>query len=349
MVINMISMKDVAKLAGVSTTTVSNVINNRGRVGEETRKKIIRIMEEVNYNPNKIAKSLKMNETGTVGVIVEDISVFNAPKIIDGINDYAEENELSILLTNMRLYKKAGNEYPDIKECRKMVTPLFQQLLSHQVEGIIYIGIHLRDVTGLLPETKTPIVYTYCDTRNDFDYSVNYDDEDASYQITEYLIDKGHRKISLISGLINSVSAYARFNGYQKALLDNQLNIDLNLVKTGDWQYSSGYTMTEDLLNQKDKPTAIIAMNDLMAGGAIQAILDKGYKVPEDISVVGFDNREFSNYTTPKITTIDIPLSNMGKKAIELLHRHEKNRKTNKTKYKLNCSLVERETVQAIK
>ncbi|WP_299093339.1 LacI family DNA-binding transcriptional regulator [uncultured Metabacillus sp.] len=344
-----INIKDIAEKANVSTATVSNVINHRGRVGEETRKKIINIIEEFNYQPNEIAKNLKLNKTDSIGVIVEDISVFNAPEIIKGIHAAAEEKRLSILLTNMGLFSKNGNQFPDISKCKELAMPLYRQLVKSQVEGIIYIGIHPRDITDLISDSKIPIVYTYCYTRNKNDYSVNYDDEGGSYQLTKYLIDKGHSQIGLISGLINSTSTYARLRGYQKALSEHLLMFNPQFVKTGDWQYESGYRMTQDLLSQEIKPTAIIAMNDLMAAGAIQAINDSRFRVPVDISVLGFDNRELSGYLSPKLTTMSLPLEEMGKMAMDILDQIRKKHNVIQKKYLLDCQLVERDSVYSHK
>jgi LacI family transcriptional regulator len=343
-----INIKDIAEKADVSIATVSNVINNRGRVGEETRKKILNIIEEYNYQPNELAKNLKLNKTDSIGVIVEDISVFNAPEIIKGIHAAAEEKQLTILLTNMGLFSKNGNEFPDVDKCKELAMPLYRQLVKSQVEGIIYIGVHPRDITDIICDSKIPIVYTYCYTRNEHDYSVNYDDEGGSYQITKYLIDMGHSQIGLISGLINSKSSHARFRGYQKALSEHLLMFNPQFVKTGDWEYESGYRMALDLLNQETKPTAIIAMNDLMAAGAIQAIKEIRLQVPDDISVIGFDNRELSGYHSPKLTTMSLPLEEMGKMAVNILHQIKLNQKVVQKKYLLDCHLVKRESVYSL-
>lgn len=342
----MVRLIDIAKKANVSTATVSNVINNRGSVGEKTRKRVLEIIEKLNYKPNVIAKSLKTQQTNIIGVIVEDLSVFNAPEIIDGINKYAEENGYSILLTNMRLFKKYGNDFPSKEECEKIAFPLFQQLLSNRVEGIIYIGIHSRNVTGILPKTDIPVVYSYCYTTNEEDYCVNYDDDKASYKATEYLIKKGHTEIGLISGLINSSSAHSRFNGYRRALMDHELEFNPSFIKSGDWEYETGYTMAKDLLNQPKKPTAIIAMNDLMAGGVIQVARDLGYSLPDQLSIVGFDNREISQYYTPRLTTMALPLGDMGAKALDILLNSHSER--DKTKINLECTLIERDSVKTI-
>ncbi|WP_054860291.1 substrate-binding domain-containing protein [Gracilibacillus sp. JCM 18860] len=340
----MANIKDIADLAKVSVATVSNVLNNRGRVGEETRKKILKIVEEMEYKPNRVAKSLKMNKTHTIGVIVEDLSVFNAPEIIDGINEFAEENDYSILLTNLRLFKKFGNQFPDVDTYKEMVMPLFHQLLSNQVEGIIYIGIHRRNVSGILPESNTPVVYTYCDTSNDTDISINYDDYKASFDATNYLIKKGYREVALISGLINSESALERFNGYCKALMDSSIQFNPNYVKTGDWEFESGYMMAMDLLKEEKRPSAILAMNDLMAGGVLKAAKELNLDVPAELAIFGFDNREISSYYTPKLSTVSLPLHDMGERSIKTLIDviNGNNIKTNKIK--LLCELIERDS-----
>jgi LacI family transcriptional regulator len=342
----MVRLKDIAEKAGVSTATVSYVLNNKGNVSEETRKKILKILDELEYKPNQIAKSLKTRKTSTVGVIVEDITVFNAPEIIDGINECAEEHGFSILLTNLRLYKRIGNNFSNVDKCKHLITNAVDSLLSKQVDGIIYIGVHTRNVTGLISEIDKPLVYTYCFA--DSGYSVNYDDEFASFEATNYLIEMGHRKIALISGLIDSIPAHERFNGYHKALMKHQLILNPSYVKTGDWSYESGYKMAKDLLQQKEPPTAILAMNDLMAGGVLEACRELGIQVPQDLSVIGFDNRECSLYYTPKLTTMDLPLRKMGAKSMEkILRLLNGESETIEMNTKLRCRLIVRESVSS--
>ncbi|WJP99065.1 LacI family DNA-binding transcriptional regulator [Geobacillus stearothermophilus] len=340
----MVTLKDIAERAGVSTATVSYVLNNKGNVSEETRQRILNILNELEYKPNQIAKSLKMRKTSTVGVIAEDITVFNAPEIIDGINEYAEEHGFSILLTNLRLYKRVGNNFSDTEKYKPLITNALDSLLSKQVDGIIYIGIHPRDVTGLIRQIDKPLVYTYCFANSG--YSVNYDDELASFEATSYLIEKGHKRIALISGLIDSIPAHKRFNGYHNALMKHQLAFDPLYVKTGDWSYESGYKMAKDLLLQKVPPTAILAMNDLMAGGVLEACRELKVRVPEDVSVIGFDNRECSMYYTPKLTTMDLPLREMGYLSMEkILGLLDNKGQSLELNTKLKCKLIERESV----
>jgi LacI family transcriptional regulator len=154
----MVKLKDIAERASVSIATVSYVLNNTGKISQETREKVLRILQELNYKPNQIARSLKVKKTSTIGVIVEDITVFNAPEIIDGINQYAEELGFSILLTNLRIHKRIGNKFDEIDKCKDLISSAMDELLGNQVDGIIYIGVHIRDVTALIPKVEKPVV-----------------------------------------------------------------------------------------------------------------------------------------------------------------------------------------------
>ncbi len=313
------TIKEISRLAGVSTATVSNVLNGSPKVTPETRAKVLEIIRETDYRPNTIAKSLKIKRTNTIGVISEDITVFNTPEIIDGIEEFAEERSFHIILNNLRLYKRLGNDYSQTAKYRKLIAETVQVLLSRQVDGIIYIGAHSRDVSHLIENISVPIVYTYCYSTDCPSYSVNYDDEAAAYNIIKYLIDLGHRKIAVISGLYDSLQSQARFKGYQRAFLDYNLIFNPAYLKAGDWGGESGRIMGRELLTLAEPPTAIFAMNDLMAGGVIEAANELGIRIPGQLSLVGFDNRECSGFFAPKLTTMALPLNDMGKKAAEIL------------------------------
>ncbi|SHN32819.1 LacI family DNA-binding transcriptional regulator [Gracilibacillus kekensis] len=341
----MTSLKKIAQQANVSVATVSNVLNNRGRVGVKTKNKILQIAEDLNYSPNRLAKSLKMNKSQTIGVIVEDLSVFNAPEIIDGINSFAEDHGYSILLMNLRMKKKTGMQYPETEICKQEVAPFFRVLLASQVEGVIYIGIHNRDVKGVLPESSIPIVYTYCDTSNPQDLSVNYDDFQASYNATEYLLNNGHKDIGVITGFNDSESTIERLRGFKQALRDHGLNWNDEWQKEGDWTYNSGYSQTKELFNRSRAPKAIFTMNDLMAGGAFKAAVELKLKIPDDIAIIGFDNQEISQYLLPTLTTMNLPLNEIGKQSIDLLIKKINGENIRINKIKLNCTLIRRESV----
>jgi LacI family transcriptional regulator len=338
-------------MAGVSTATVSNVLNNSPKVTVETREKVMRVIRETKYRPNSIAKSLKVKRTNTIGVIYEDITVFNTPDIINGIDEYTESCGFHIILNNLRLYKRLGNQYRDTNKYQKLIGDTIQLLLNRQVEGIIYIGAHSRDMADIITNINIPLVCAYCYASGDLYHSVIYDDEGAAYRIIQYLIELGHRRIAVISGLYDSLQSQARFKGYQRALNDYHLLFNPSYIKAGDWEQESGYRLGKELLSLAEPPTAIFAMNDLMAAGVIDAANEAGLKIPQELSLVGFDNRECSSYFIPKLTTMTLPLNEMGKKSAEILIGLIENKPPDYPgkSLQLECTLLERESVAKIK
>ncbi|WP_256757032.1 LacI family DNA-binding transcriptional regulator [Cohnella sp. WQ 127256] len=339
-----IGIKDIAAKANVSTATVSYVLNGTRNVKLNTRERVLRVIQEMNYKPNNAAQSLKRKRTNTIGVIAEDVTVFNVPEIIDGINDCADRMDMHILLTNLRLDKRIGREFDRMDSYRHYADNAVSELLSKQVEGIIYIGVHPRDLTGFIDTFGKPIVYTYSYTHHDL--SIQYNDEQASYDAMAYLVQKGHTRIGIISGVMDSTPSRLRFNGFYKAVTEYELPFDPQLIKIGDWEAESGYRLTLELLELEQPPTAIVAMNDVMAVGVIRAASEKGVHIPKDLSVIGFDNREFSNYLIPRITTMELPLHEMGYQAMESLALLIKGEKVEKQPMP-SCKLIERESVAA--
>ncbi len=336
------SIKDIAARANVSTATVSYVLNGTRNVRPKTRERVLAVIEELNYKPNDIAKSLKRRRTDTIGVIAEDVTVFNTPEIIDGINDYGDRHDLHILLTNLRLDKRIGRDFEHTDKYRKYAASAVSELLSKQVDGMIYIGVHPRDLTGLIDSEGKPIVYTYAYTQNDM--AIQYNDEQASYEAMSYLVARGHRRIAIISGLMDSIPSRLRLNGYYKAVTEFELPFDPVLIKMGDWERESGYRLTRELLSLPAPPTAILAMNDVMAVGVLQAANEAGVNIPADLSVIGFDNREFSDYLSPRITTMDLPLHEMGYRAMETLHEVINGKQAWRPEMPV-CRLIERDSV----
>lgn len=337
-----VSIKEIASKANVSIATVSYVLNGKRNVKPATRDRVLKVVEELNYMPNEIAKSLKNKKTNTIGVIAEDVTVFNVPEIIDGIHDYADSNDLHIILTNLRLHKRVGHRYADVGAYRKYADNAVNNLLAKQVDGIIYIGIHPRDVTGLVDVRGTPIVYTYCYTEND--PSIKYNDEQASYDAVRHLVEQGHRRIAVITGRMDSIPSRMRFNGYYKAIMEYELPFEPQYIKVGDWGLESGLKLTHELLGLEQPPTAVLVMNDVMAVGTLRAAREKGVAVPEQLSIIGFDNREFSNYLQPRLTTMDLPLHEMGELAVHSLLRLINNEEVG-TLREPACVLLERESV----
>lgn len=339
-----ISIKDIAAKANVSIATVSYVLNGTRNVRPATMQRVQAAIEELNYKPNDIAKSLKLQRTNTIGVIAEDVTVFNTPEIIDGINDFGDRHDLHILLTNLRLDKRIGRSFGQVDRYRKYANSAVSDLLSKQVDGIIYIGIHTRDLTGLINPEGRPIVYTYAYAEDEV--AIQYNDEQASFEAVSYLIGKGHRRIAVISGLMDSVNSRRRLDGYHLALAHYNLPVREEYITMGDWEKQSGCELTRQLLSLPEPPTAILAMNDVMAVGVLQAADEQGVRIPDQLSVVGFDNREFSDYLRPRITTMNLPLHEMGYRAIEVLYRTINGKEAEAFDMPV-CRLIERDSVAA--
>ncbi len=321
----MITIKEIAKICGVSVATVSNIINNKGGVGEKTRERVMEVIRETNYTPNYVAKNLKTKNTRSIGVIAEDMTVFSLPDIIDGITDYCEKEDYQILLINLRLYKKFSDTYYHQNKHTSIVHKEIKKLLSKQVEGIIYIAAHERVIDFIPDDLPVPTVVAYGYTNNPAIPSVVVDDIKGASDLVKYLISCGHDRIGVIAGKKDSIHTQARLEGYQRALFENHLLYDPNLVIYGEWDRDSGYINTKFLVEKE--VTAIFCMNDIMAGGTYDRLDELGIQVGKDFAVVGYDNRELASYEKPPLTTMGLPLHDIGycvsEIIIKLLNKEE--------------------------
>lgn len=348
----MITIKDIAQKCGVSIATVSNILNGKPNASEETKKKVLKVVREMNYTPNSVAKNLKTKRSKTIGVIAEDLTVFCAPEIIDGITKYCEEEGYHILLTNMRLYKKNSDTYYEQEDFRESVDKDIQELLSKQVDAIIYVTAHERKIKCFPDNLEIPACIAYGYSLSERFPSIVVDDRDGAYKIIKYLTEKGHEKIGVITGKENSIHTTDRLVGYQKALFEGGICYNPDLIVTGDWKRESGYKLTDLLLERN--VTAIFCMNDVMAGGVYDKLEEKGLVPGKDISVIGFDNRDISNFYHPPLTTVELPLHEIGytacKKVVDMLKESKENTYENeKREISVKCRLLERASVRKIK
>ena len=349
----MVTIHDVAKRAGVSIGTVSNVINQRNKVAEDTTVRVLNAIQELQYIPNTAAKALKTNQSHIIGILAEDISAFSSGPIIDGICQYCEEHNYTVNLCNLRVNNKVEHEreflYSQLETSaafHNSVQKSLNMLITSRVDGLIYIGVHPRDVSKILPEISIPVLYTYSYTKGP-DVCVNYDDFQGSLLAVENLIHLGHKKIGLICGSIDSISSHKRLMGYQNALMKHDLPFYPEYVRSGNWHYEDGYRCCQELLSLPVPPTAVFSMSDLMAYGAINAACDQGLRVPEDFSVQGFDDLEHSSIIRPALSTIHLPLQEMGRKSAELMLRLLEHEPVTEEENRilLPCTLVPRNSV----
>ena len=344
----MATIKEIAKACNVSVATVSNILNHKPGASESTRKMVLEKMQEMNYTPNIVARNLKMKNSRSIGVIVEDMTIFSIPDIVDGITEHCEEKNYQILLINLRLFKKYNDKYYHRDDYFGTVRDEINKLIAKQVEGIIYVTAHERVLRCIPEDLSIPAVMAYGYTDNPKIPSVVVDDEDGAHQIVEYLIRQGHQKIGVIGGKTDSIHAQDRLIGYQRALYENNLLYNPSFVFWGDWTRDSGYRYTDELLAKG--VTAIFCMNDIMAGGVYDRLEELNLKPGEDLSIAGYDNRELSGYYKPPLSTITLPLHDVGYAASEAMIRMLKKEPAERADgiYKVNCHLLVRESVKNI-
>ncbi len=303
---SMSTILDVALKARVSIATVSRVVNNSShKVNSTTRKKVLRAIRQLDYRPNALAKGLLMKKTMTVGIIIPDISNPYYAEIVRGIQDMADQFGYAIILLNT-----------DRNQDRIIRHIYF--LREKSADGIIFSGgiIHGEKVLASLKELRERVVVI---GRHKVDFpAVVIDNIGGAARATQHLIGLNHKRIGFIGGPDKSPSARDRLAGYKNALVQGSCPIDKNLIKKGDLTPRSGYLLAKELI-QRERFTAIFAANDQMAFGAIRAAKEGGSKVPDDFSVVGFDNIPLSSYFNPSLTTVEIPMYHIGAAAMEML------------------------------
>lgn len=340
----MSKIKEVAMACGVSIATVSNVMNGKGRVSEDSRNRILQVAKEMNYVPNWMAKNLKQHQSKVIGIITEDLTVFNCVDIIDGINEYLDQKQYSFVLGNLRLFKKYNNEFYHHEDYFSQVQEEFRIMESTQVAGIIYVCAHCREIKFIPKLEHIPIVLTYGFSKDENIPSFIYDDEQAAFDATVEMISNGHEKIGLITGERFSLHTTARLKGYQRALYEHGLLYNPDFVYDGDWSRSKGYEGAKDLIGKG--VSAVFSMNDEMAAGVYDYVYEVGQEIGKDVALIGFDNREICTAFRPALTTVSIPLNEIGrnaaKKMIDIL---EKEPHKEDPIHHVTCKLVKRKSV----
>ena len=342
----MATIREIAKACGVSISTVSNVLNNKSNVGEDTRQKILDTAKEMAYIPNYMAKNLKLKTTKTIGIITEDLTVFNCAEIVDGIHEFFDEHGYTFLLGNLRLYKKYDNEFYHRDVYKKQVDTELNKMKAKQVDGIIYIGAHCRKINYIPQGFPIPLVLAYSFCSNPDIPSVIFDDEEAAYQATSALIKNGNRKIGVSAGELSSLHTKERINGYKRALGDAGIPFRRNLIQEGNWNKTQSICACKTLMDEA--VTAIFAMNDIMAGGVYEFTAREELKVGTDLDLIGFDNREVAQAYNPTLTTMKLPLNRIGRKAAEIMINILENGRESiqKNLYKINCELIIRDSLR---
>ncbi|WP_018757145.1 LacI family DNA-binding transcriptional regulator [Paenibacillus terrigena] len=303
-----VKIKDVAIRAGVSTTTVSRVLNGEKYVKEELKKRVNDAIEELGYAPSHIARSLVRNKTDLIGVIVPDLTSSFYATILSSIEQTATSNGYNLLVCNI-------NE--DIDKELKYLN-IFKEM---RVEGIIIMHEKINEeIRGFINSLQIPVIFSSVKPMDQSFISVIVDDYTAAYDATRYLIELGHERIGFIGGDMRDItSGQNRYVGYCNALRDHGLKIIHERIRFGDYKVKSGYERMGELLRYEQWPTAVFAVSDDMAIGAVNCIIDHGMRVPEDISVMGFDGSQMTELVRPRITSMEQPIHHMGVVTVETL------------------------------
>ncbi|MCD7929308.1 MAG: LacI family transcriptional regulator [Clostridiales bacterium] len=312
----MVTIQDIAQACGVSIATVSNVLNGKKNVSAEMRERVMEKVREMNYTPNSVAKNLKTKKTRTLGIIVEDITIFSVPDLVDGITECCEVNNYRVTLINLRLFQKFDDVYYHQEVYREQLHEVLRLLLADQVEAVIYIAAHERPIHCLPDHFPIPLVMCYAYSTTSGVPSLLVDETTPTEELVQYAIDQGHRRIGVITGKQDSVHSQQRLVAYRQTLLRNGISFDPGLLCVGDWQRESGIRCTDRLLEQG--ATAIFCMNDLMAGGVYARLKELGLTVGKDVGIMGYDNRLLSQFLDPPLTTVELPLHDLGCRAGEI-------------------------------
>lgn len=344
----MITLKEIAEKCNVSIATVSNILNGKANVSEETKERILKVIDETGYKPNYLARKLRVNKTHSIGIIIDDLTEFSSPEIIDGIMSYLEENNYEAILENLRFYSKWGTKWYHNKGYEKAVEAAIRELTAIKVDGIIYVAGHARNIKCLPENPEIPIVVSYAFTDNPNISTVEIDDIKSAYNLATYLIQNGHKEIACIAGAQDNIHTLRRLEGLKNALKDNNLSLKESHIYYGDWKSDSGYSACQDLMINPDF-TAIFCFNDIMAAGAYDYLNSSEKYSAEDISIVGFDNRTVSYFLKPALTTMEIPLYDIGRKSGQIiLEQINTKEPTEKQECFVSCKLIERKSVKKI-
>jgi len=308
----MATIKDVARLAGVSVSTVSNALNGKHGVNEKTRQRVLKAARELNYKPNPMAKGLVTNSTGNVGIIITGPSsfhVFTNPIFVEIIR--------GITVSLSRRGYHAMLHVIDVAEEEEYLPRIAQ---SRTVDALIYLGTRKPDgeLVQLIRRIELPFIVVLRDAPDEHTAAVSLNNRQCGYDATRYLIEMGHRRIGFIGVLPGVKLAEERFGGYLEALEDFGIPFDPSLVVEGSYYQESGVAGVHRLLRQASRrPTAIFSANDMMALGAIEGLEQEGLPVPDSISIIGCDNIPNLHLMKVPLTTVAHPISELARLSVE--------------------------------
>jgi len=331
----MATIKDVARLAGVSTTTVSHVINKTRFVAEATQEKVLEAVKELNYAPSAVARSLKCNTTRTIGMLVTQSTNLFFSEVIDGVESYCYRQGYTLILCN------TGGIYEKQRDYIRM-------LAEKRVDGILVMCSDLTQELSDMLESHSDIPKVIMDwgpAASKADKIID-NSELGGYLATKYLTDRGHKDIACLSGHLNKLACQERIAGFRRAMAESNLEVNDNWILEGNFECDTAVLAADKILAMDKKPTAVFCFNDTMALGLMSRLQQKGIRIPEDMSVIGYDNIELAEYFSPPLTTIHQPKRRVGKNAFEILLERIKDKEHERRVFEMHPEIVERDTVR---
>jgi DNA-binding LacI/PurR family transcriptional regulator len=321
-----LTIRDVAKAAGVSTATVSNVLNKTGKVGRRTHHVVLSAVKRLGYFPNVHARHLASRDSRTLGIIVSDIVNPFFPEVIKGFETRARQLGYDAILSDTNYDPRRTQE-------------AFERMMEHNVRGVAIMTseISLRLVHEL---ARRRIAVTFLDLAPVRGHvsKLRIDYFSGIKQIVDHLYQRGHRRIAFIAGRPKLKSNVARLQAYEKCMAD--LGLQSGPVIPGDLRYEGGLAAGSAIAKLAPRPTAVMAINDLTAVGVIKALLKAGIRVPQDISVTGFDNTRLAEYSNPSITTVDVHRDMLGQMAADALHELSASPNPQGREYQIPAELI---------
>lgn len=301
-----ITIYDVAREANVSMATVSRVVNGNPNVKPATRKKVLEVIDRLDYRPNAVARGLASKKTTTVGVIIPDVSNIFFASLARGIDDVATMYKYNIILAN-----SDGNDQKEVN--------VLNNLLAKQVDGIIFMGHHITDeIRGEFSRSKTPVVLAGSIDPDEQVGSVNIDYAEATKDATSILAKNGNKKIAFVSGaLIDPINGQNRIKGYKTALADNGLTYSEGLIFESEYKFKDGISLAERI--RISGATAAYVTDDELAIGLLDGMIDAGVKVPEEFEIITSNNSLLTEVSRPRLSSVTQPLYDIGAVAMRLL------------------------------
>jgi DNA-binding LacI/PurR family transcriptional regulator len=303
------NMKEIAVRAGVSLGTVSHVLNDSVHVREPLRKRVLDAVAALGYQPSQLARGLRRVRTNMIGMIIPDVTNPFFPAVVRGAEDVAFSRGYRLVLCNT-----------DNDRSKELVH--LRELRTYLPAGLIVIPSNFSDLTSHAESYQKAGTAVVCVDRSPLDWdgdTVTVANEEGAYQATRYLIQLGHRRLATISGPVHLTNAQERLAGFKRAVLEARLTLAPEYAPEARFNKSDGYAKAGILLRMLPRPTAIFAGNDLIALGVMIAIREAGLRCPEDVSVIGFDNLEWGEMTSPPLASVHQPGYQMGATAARLL------------------------------